>query len=104
MRIAKKQFRCGQCGKKVNTTIAERVEARLCTICALDLDAFPAMRSKPAKGSRKAELAGVRDQRAVFGPAPRIRRNPDAPRRFTLLDAARVDEEGEEHYAPPVAL
>ena len=82
------------------------------------------MRSKPARGSRKAETvaiapkasvparkrhggakqattaveavasvaepiewAGLRDQRAALGPAARTRRDPDAPRRFILLDA-----------------
>ena len=197
MAMERKQFRCGQCGKKVNTVDAERVTARRCTTCVPDLAALAAMRSKPAKGSWKAEavttapkasvparkgrgaakpatsgveavasvaepedaevpeavptavgpkaatgpevvcpmveavqpvveakptavpsaevalldqriaetreamnrlaselsvkrieLAGLRDQRAALGPLPRSRRDLDAPRRVTLLDAA----------------
>ena len=38
--------------------------------------------------TRRIELAGLREQRRAFGPAPRSRRDPDAPRRPTLLDAA----------------
>ena len=52
--MERKQFRCGQCGKKVNTVDAERVTVRRCTTCAPDLAKLPAKRSKPAKGARKA--------------------------------------------------
>jgi len=36
---------------------------------------------------KRIELAGLRDQRAAFGPVTRARRDPDAPRHFTFLDA-----------------
>ena len=205
MATAKKQFRCGQCGKKVNTIDAARVAAKRCTACMPDLALLPAKVKKsatarpvaapakrrraakpavpivkavaapvvaskpvaPAKGKKStiptapvppvaeaksatpkpavsvkgrrgaakpaavppvtevkpvvvpsAEIvaldqqiaevreamnrlasdlsakqivfAGLRDQRRALGPLPRSRRDPDAPRRVTLLDAAAI--------------
>ena len=38
--------------------------------------------------AKRIELAALRDQRRALGPLPRSKRDPDAPRRMTLLDAA----------------
>ncbi|MCL1999989.1 MAG: HTH domain-containing protein, partial [Planctomycetes bacterium] len=65
MAMERKQFRCGQCGKKVNTVDAERVTARRCTTCSPDLAMLPAMRSNPAKESRKAVAAAVAPKASV---------------------------------------
>lgn len=38
--------------------------------------------------AKRVELATLREQRRALGPAPRVHRDPNAPRRPTLLDAA----------------
>ncbi|MCL1999907.1 MAG: hypothetical protein FWG74_00595 [Planctomycetes bacterium] len=55
----KKSFTCARCAKETSATNEERISVRLCGACVPDLANLAAMRSKSAKGSRKAETMAI---------------------------------------------